>query len=144
MIKIVLAGEPIGKGRPRMAKTTGHVYTPPRTASYENRLAWAAQAEMKGRKLMDGPLDVSIRAYLGIPASMTKVKRALAQAGYAWPTKKPDIDNFCKSALDSLNKVVFLDDSQVVRCLVEKHWSDQPRLEIIITQRLTACDDNVF
>ena len=143
MIKIVLAGEPIGKGRPRMAKTTGHVYTPPRTASYENRLAWAAQTEMKGRKLMDGPLDVSIRVYLGIPASMTKVKRALAQAGYAWPTKKPDYDNVAK-ILDALNKVVWLDDAQVVRCLVEKHWSDQPRLEIIITQRLTTCNDDVF
>ena len=43
MIRIVMAGEPIGKGRPRFSRATGTVYTPEKTARYEERLAWAAQ-----------------------------------------------------------------------------------------------------
>ena len=46
------------------------------------------------------------------------LKRGLRPA--SWRTSKPDADNVAKSTLDAANGVVFEDDSQVVRLIVEK------------------------
>lgn len=48
---------------------------------------------------------------------------------------KPDCDNLAKSVLDSLNGLLYRDDGQVVKLVVEKwHASgmEQPRVEIVI------------
>lgn len=126
---IEMAGEPIGKGRPRFSRKTGTAYTPQKTARYEDRLAWAAQAEMAGRAPFTGPLSVSLRAFMSIPESKPKKWKAAALDGSIRPTKKPDLDNIAKLA-DALNKVVWIDDAQIVTLNVEKLYSDRPRLEI--------------
>lgn len=147
MIKIVLAGEPVGKGRHRsklMSKIgdTGKAqtfimnYPAPKTARFEDRLAWAAQVAMVGKKLLEGPLEVALTAYVSIPASKSAKWKAEALAGRILPTKKPDWDNFAKCS-DALNKVVWIDDSQVVTAFVCKRYSDQPRMEIIVSPCLT-------
>jgi Holliday junction resolvase RusA-like endonuclease len=51
------------------------------------------------------------------------------------PVKKPDLDNIAKICLDALNKLAFDDDSQIVALRVEKHYSEEPRVEIEITER---------
>ena len=130
MIEIILAGEPVGKGRPRFVKATGRAYTPEKTARYEDKIGWAAQAVMAGRPLMDKMLKVEIVAYLSIPVSKPKKWQVDALSGVIRPTKKPDIDNYVKGALDALNKVVWHDDGQVVEVLAQKFYSDRPRLEI--------------
>jgi len=50
--------------------------------------------------------------------------------------KKPDIDNLIKFVLDALQgqNAYFVDDSQVVRILAEKIYSDNPRTEIMIVE----------
>jgi len=131
MIRIVMAGEPIGKGRPRFSRATGKAYTPEKTARYEERLAWIAQSAMVGKTLFDGPLTVTVTAFMSIPESKPAKWKTAALAGATRPTKKPDLDNFAK-CLDALNKVVWVDDSQIVNLHVEKHWSDQPRIEITV------------
>ena len=128
---VTLDGEPVGKGRPRFSQKTGTVYTPAKTASYENRLAWAAQAGMQGRPLFEGPLSVTIEACCSIPASKSKQWKADALAGKIWPTKKPDPDNIAKM-MDALNKVVWLDDCQIVHLFVRKAYSDRPCLSIYV------------
>lgn len=128
--RLVVHGEPIGKARPRFSRKTGTAYTPEKTARYEERLAWAAQAEMAGRKLFDGPLRVSIYAYVSIPASASKRKRADMLAGVIRPVKKPDIDNIVKGVSDALNKVVWVDDSQISHLIASKQYAEQPRIEI--------------
>ena len=49
-------------------------------------------------------------------------------------TKKPDIDNITKVVLDALNKVAYLDDTQVVELAIIKRWSDAAKLKIIIEE----------
>lgn len=132
MIEITLAGEPVGKGRPRFSRKSGTVYTPEKTARFEERLGWAAQQAMRGHTLLDGPLRVRMDAYVSIPKSMKKTVRAGALMGLVRPIKKPDADNFAKM-LDALNKVVWVDDSQIVSLQVEKHYSDEPRMVIKIS-----------
>lgn len=132
MIEIILAGEPVGKGRPRFSRKSGAVYTPEKTARFEERLAWAAQQAMRGHKLFEGALRVRMDAYVSIPKSMKKTIRQGALMGLVRPTKKPDADNFAKM-LDACNKVVWVDDSQIVSLQVEKHYSTEPRMVIKIS-----------
>lgn len=130
--ELILDGEPIGKGRPRFSRATGHAYTPEKTARFEERLAWAAQDTMKRRPLFDGPLRVLINAYFSIPVSKAAKWRLAALEQKILPTKKPDIDNIIKGVADSLNKVVYVDDTQIVSLAAGKFYSDRPRIEIFI------------
>lgn len=129
VLKIVLAGAPRGKERVRFVKATGRTFTPERTVNYESRLALAAQQAMNGRPLFEGPLAVSVTAYMQIATSWPKKRKAAALTGQERPTVKPDLDNFAKT-LDALNLVVWTDDSQIVEMAIAKHYSDQPRMEI--------------
>jgi Holliday junction resolvase RusA-like endonuclease len=130
--ELILDGEPIGKGRPRFSRQTGHTYTPEKTARFEERLAWAAQSTMQRRPLFDGPLRVLINAYFSIPASKPAKWRLAAMEQKILPTKKPDIDNVIKGVADALNKVVYVDDTQIVSLAAGKFYSDRPRIEIFI------------
>jgi len=54
--------------------------------------------------------------------------------GIIRPTKKPDIDNICKIICDSLNKIAYHDDSQIVDCQVRKFYSERPRVVVTISE----------
>lgn len=136
-MRIVLAGEPRGKGRPRFAPQTGRAYTDANTRNYESQLAWAAQTAMRGDAPLLGPLRVTVTAFVSIPKSFSRKKYEAAREGDLRPTTKPDADNIAKM-LDALNKIVWQDDSQIVRLVVEKFYSESPRLEIDINI-LTDC-----
>ena len=67
-VTIVVMGAPVGKGRPRFTRA-GHTYTPDKTRSYEQSVAWAAKAEMGSRQPIDGPLRSVLNSLaVGIPA----------------------------------------------------------------------------
>ena len=132
VFELVLDGEPVGKGRPRFSRATGHTYTPEKTARFEERLAWAAQDVMRRQPLLEGALHMEVYAYFSIPAyKPAKWKDAAKEQGIR-PTKKPDIDNIVKGVADALNKVVYVDDTQIVTLLCGKYYSDRPRIEIFI------------
>jgi Holliday junction resolvase RusA-like endonuclease len=46
----------------------------------------------------------------------------------------PDFDNLEKFAVDSINKIVFEDDKQIVSCRTDKRYSERPRTEILIKE----------
>jgi Holliday junction resolvase RusA-like endonuclease len=125
VIEIYLAGEPIGKGRPRFVKATGRAFTPERTVRFEDRLSLAAQNAMNGRPLLSGALEAHVIIRMGVPASKPKKWKDAALSGEIRPTKKPDADNFAK-CLDSCNLVVWSDDAQIVELKVSKFYHEQP------------------
>lgn len=127
-VHIELEGEPRGKGRPRFTRQ-GHAYTDEATRTYEEALKLKGRAAMRGRDPLTGPLAVTVLAVFGVPASWSKKKRAAALAGTERPTVKPDGDN-CLKMLDALNEVVFVDDAQIVRAVVDKIYGDRPRLVV--------------
>jgi Holliday junction resolvase RusA-like endonuclease len=122
-------GEPRGWAR---ARTQGaRFFTDTKTRSEKQAVAaWAIEA---GARIIEGPVDVRLTAYLRIPKSATKKARAAMLAGTERPTKKPDGDNLAKLALDALNGVCWRDDVQVVDLTVRKFWSDEPRLVVEIS-----------
>ena len=105
--------------------------TPKETLSYENLVKWVYQNTYKARKL-EGELEARIVAMYSIPKSMTKKNRQLIEEGKLHPTKKPDLDNVAKIVLDSLNGIAYSDDSQIIKLVVEKHYSENPRVEVTL------------
>jgi Holliday junction resolvase RusA-like endonuclease len=134
MIKIVLNGAPKGKGRPRFAGKGRPPVTPAATRRYESHLKAMARMEMGGRPPFEGPIELTVNAYMPIPASWPKYKKERARGENPWHISKPDMDNI-KKMTDALNDVVWKDDSQVCRDGGSiKVYSDNPRLELIIRE----------
>jgi Holliday junction resolvase RusA-like endonuclease len=74
-----------------------------------------------------------LAVYMQIPQSATKKRRAEMLAGVDMPTKKPDLSNVLKAVEDGLNGIAYKDDAQIVSLIVDKFWSDEPRVEIEIS-----------
>jgi len=87
---------------------------------------------MKFMRPFAGPVEVIVDAYMPIPASYPTKKRGECIAGVYKHTKKPDIDNLLKSALDGINGVVVIDDAQVVKVTATKKYAESPQLIITV------------
>lgn len=123
-------GEPKGKGRPRFTKS-GHVYTPNTTSSYETLVGLSYRNSAKGYKFTS-PVRVTIRAYHKPPKGKSKAVVEDMLNSRILPTKKPDADNVAKIVLDALNKVAWVDDTQVVEMMVIKRYSEEPMVAVTI------------
>lgn len=131
-INLRAPGEPMGKQRPRWSKFG--TYTPKKTLNYETYIKELFVHKYPKPVPMERALEIKIKAYLMIPASASKKKKALMEENKIKPTKKPDVDNCLKIALDALQGLAFKNDSQIVRADVSKQWSHTPRLEIRIRE----------
>ena len=130
---IVVEGKIKGKARPRFNTKTGRAFTPGDTITYENWIKCCYQ-EQDG-KFINGPVKARIEVYYKIPKSYTKGKRLACKHNITPPCKKPDADNIAKIILDSLNKIAFDDDSQVVDLTVIKRWTEGiERVEFILEE----------
>ena len=124
-MKFTIYGTPTAKGRPKAARRGRFVsmYTPEETKLAEE--SFIAQAiKHRPDTPLEGPLRVLIRFYKTKPKSYPKKKKDWIQ--------KPDIDNLIKLVLDSMNRIFFKDDSQVVSIFSSKEFSDTPRTEVEI------------
>ena len=133
-IRFTVPGQPVAKGRPKAARRGNFItmYTPEKTASYENLVKVKAEEAMQGRGLIEDAVHVEVRLYVCIPDSWSKKKKADALASRIVPTSKPDLDNCIKGIFDAMNGVVFADDKQVTDLYVAKRYSDKPRAEIYL------------
>lgn len=149
---VVIEGDPFGKQRPRFANIGGFVrtYTDARTAEYEQliqeevlrliggevlvhntkqikrRTFIEAYADMGGKPMFTGPVRVEMEIRHPIRASWTKAKTAGALNGEIAATIKPDIDNVLKIWCDAFNGCMWKDDTQVIRCTVDKMFAEEP------------------
>jgi Holliday junction resolvase RusA-like endonuclease len=139
-ITVIIAGEPVAKARPR-ATRKGFVYTPAHVRKYEAHGRLAAQLAMGHRSPIEGPVRLELVAELPVPASWSGRKRALAVKGDLLPTSRPDVDNYVKAALDSLNEIVIRDDSQVVEITGRKRFSLVPKLVMTVFPLGAACSN---
>ena len=113
LVELVISGEPVPKGRPRVVDN--RAYTPERTKAAEAKVAWSMRDAYRGAPLL-GPL--SVEAWF-----------------YARTARRADIDNFGKLLLDSGNGVVWLDDAQVVDLTLHKRVDRKwPRTELQVRE----------
>ncbi len=126
MTTIVIPGRPFAKQRPR-ATRQGRMYTPAETVAFETVVRQIAVEQFPVP--ITGPVKVTINAFFDPPASWSKKKRAAFVGGPH--IQKPDCDNIGKAILDGLNRIAFVDDSQVWCIVAMKSWAENP--ETIVT-----------
>lgn len=135
---LTIPGEPVAQGRPRFSTINGvlRAYDPLKSREYKEYVKLLAMQQRGRKQPMEGPLSLSVRAYMGVPASWTKKKRLDALEGRLPHIVKPDLENICKGVTDALKGIVFIDDSQIVEHHQPfgKWYSDKPRVEIEIKE----------
>lgn len=124
MIEFTVAARPVPMARPRVVR--GHAYTPKRCADYKKLVAAAAREAMRGKELMTGAVQVRLWFHFQIPKSWRAGKVLAARHGIYPHTARPDLDNLYKAVTDSLNGIVYKDDSQIVFCTIAKQYGDNP------------------
>lgn len=131
-INFIVQGKVQAKQRPRF--NGKFAYTPKETIAYENWVKTCFLEKYRGQKPLEKPLKVKIIAYYEVPKSASKKKKQQMLNDEIFPTVKPDTDNIAKSILDSLNKIAYLDDKQVVKLEVEKYYSTSANVAVIIEE----------
>lgn len=123
-----IEGKPVGKGRPRF--WGGRAVTPQKTRDYEKQIrkAYIDAGGVMHEKALS--VHVNVMAYFVPPQSSTKKFKASVESGKVPYTKKPDVDNILKIALDALNGVAWLDDALVVGVSADKAYGKEERLDI--------------
>jgi len=142
MVRFVVYGEPVSKERPRTVSTydrsgrrSVHTYTPKSTKEWEQEIAWAYKSLYKGHCFhKPSVLRMVIDAYLSIPGSKSKKMKEKMKAGEVRPIGKRDVDNIAKAVADAGNGLIYDDDTQIVEMTVRKFYSDEPRVEIYISE----------
>lgn len=117
MIHLIIAGDPIPAARPRFNKVC---YQPSRNREYRREVETAAQILMRGRDPLRGALSVVVKLYRRYE-----------------PTSRNygDVDNHLKALFDGMQGLIFKDDRQIVRCVVEKYQDkEKPRAEVFVTE----------
>jgi len=141
MIHFFAPGEPVAKARARhrniktkSGKSFVQSYTPKKTVQYETMIAELAKQQMIMREPTSAPIKLDLVLFFGIPDSWPNWKKDAAQVNHIAHTAKPDADNVVKAIKDGLNKIVWVDDSQVCEVHVMKLYSNTPGVLIDVTE----------
>ena len=130
---LIRQGIPLAKQRHRASVVKGktHIYDTQTKVMNALKFFFAQQMRDEGfLKLSEGPVKVNLTAYMPKPRSWSH--RRLKEAEDKPVTTKPDCDNIFKIYSDILNGIAYKDDAQISKLLVEKLYSDNPRVEIVI------------
>ena len=127
-------GKITGKGRPRVNTITCTAYTPTKTKEYEDLVKQYFIIKYRCAKPLEGRIAVNIKACFSIPKNTSKIQKQAMIEGCISPVKKPDIDNIAKIILDSLNKLAFKDDNQITKLCIEKEYSEEEKVSIVIEE----------
>lgn len=135
-------------------------FTDKKTAAEMEAVRMIARIAMNGREPFTGPVELKFCAYMPIPVSWSKAKRAAALAREILPTVKPDGSNIRKLLEDGIQpppspkrkknetdshfatrrkawemiKVIVMDDKQIVRCTDWKLYDASPRVVVEIRE----------
>lgn len=133
-VRIVIPGTPIAQGRGIAVRRGEHVRVvdPKRSRDWKAYAATYMQAAMCEAEIepMVGPVELRVTAWW----ALKKAPRIAALR-----PKRPDADNVAKAVKDAASGVLWIDDAQVVRMLVEKWQAPQgepARVEVVVQQLL--------
>lgn len=115
---------------PKNGKAFVSEYPAPESEGWEKAIGQIAALHMRGRPPSVRPFSLLVHVFKPVPESWTKREKEAALAGAIRPTSSPDGDNHLKVVQDALNKIVWVDDSQVVDARVIKVYSAKPALRI--------------
>ena len=121
----------IAQKRHRFAR--GFVYDP---SSKDKKIAIQQIKEQFTGKPYTDALKIKFVFHIKRPKAhfrTGKYSNELKKTAPVYHIKRPDVDNFVKFYMDCMNKVVYLDDSQVIEIYAKKEYDDKESYtEIII------------
>lgn len=99
-------------------------------AEWRTDIKNAAMAEMGARR--PSPLGIRLMVEFALPYPQSSVRKY--QLGWLPCLKKPDIDKLLRALLDGLTGIVWVDDSQVIYCTVNKvyAWDGSPGATVTV------------
>ena len=138
MVTFMVEGTPVPKGRPRFARRGKFVstYSPKTTVDYESKVSESAKLAMGASEPLETPVGAYVYITLPVPASYSKKRTQACLSGQERPTKKSDIDNYCKAIFDGMNGIVFVDDSLVVSLHATKVYGTIGMVEVMVKEEL--------
>jgi Holliday junction resolvase RusA-like endonuclease len=126
ILEVVIPGEPVAQGRPRAFKTKAgqiRAFDPARSRSWKGVAQVHYQEAMRvagfATPAFAGMVELQVLAVFACPRSQHRKREPLPRRRRIG---RPDPDNLGKAAMDAANGVLFEDDSQVARLVVEK-WT---------------------
>ena len=131
---ITIATKPKPKLRARFNRKTGIAYNPDKNEDYESLIRWHCKQATK--HFFEGGICLICNFYFKPPASTPKKKLESYYNATEPYTKKPDLDNLVKAVKDSLNGVLWKDDSQIVYVLAKKRYAQEDLVEIEVFNEL--------
>lgn len=134
MTKYTLHIEPKPQSRPRFTKN-GRAYELKGMTDWKRNVAHTLRIKQP-KIILNGPIFVAMTFYIYPPQSISKIKtkcpRTNEELEKTFVDKRPDIDNYVKALLDASNDILFKDDGQIAVMSVQKLYSLDPRIEILI------------
>lgn len=144
-IIVTINEKPYGKKRPRMARIGKftHAYDPAENKAYARRVVQEFKKKYSSSdKFKDGvPLMMIVVADFEIPAYLPKKTQEEMRQKKLYPVKRPDIDNVSKAVMDSLNKIAYYDDQQIVGLLIIKKYEEKAQVTFRITDELEVMQE---
>lgn len=136
MVNFTVYGPPQGKARPRFRKIGNFVqtYTPAKTKSYEDEIKMFAKAAMGATEPLETPVEVFLYIRNTVPASYSKKRTEACLTNTEKHIKKPDLDNVIKSVIDGMDKIVFLNDSQITSIHSTKVYGEVGKVEVLVRE----------
>lgn len=124
VLKFVIKGNPVPWKRPGQSRY-GRYDT---QRGLKDSLGSIFLAGMKNLSPLTGKIKLIAIFFMPTPKSLPRKDRD------GWHTRKPDLDNLVKLQLDSMNSIVFKDDSQVCAIIAMKGYSEIPRTELTVLE----------
>ena len=136
--------KPTSLKRHRFSRWGKHTYDP----SSKDKKDFVNKIDNLPNKPFTGPLKAVLLFYEQRPKShyrTGKYSHILKEKSPIYNTSKRDIDNFCKFVLDALNKILYVDDSQIISLESKKYYTknrDEGYIHIKFTEIKKKEDKN--
>lgn len=128
-INIEIKCDFVPASRPRVARFGTYIAEPYKTFKKEFYFFSKKELSKYGEKFKGKPLSIDMTFYKQIPKSYTKKKKGECLKNGC--TTRPDIDNYYKAILDSMDNIFYTDDSFVVELSGRKLYTEKDNYIII-------------
>jgi len=128
-IQIFIAGDPVAQGRPRFSSKGRDgkplpfvkTYDPAKSKSFKETVKWQAIEQGANKKLLEGPLKMTLVLRLQRPKGHSG-KKGLRPSAPTHHITKPDLDNMTKLICDALEGVCYARDQQICEGYQRKEY----------------------
>jgi len=83
---------------------------------------------------LSGAVEVHLTFYMPIPKQMRGIERQAMVNNLAKHYKRPDIDNLAYIVTNAMKGIVYRDDAQICRMVLEKLYGEQPKTVIKVME----------